>query len=184
MRFRLWLENDLQSWFQGSKVVDSKDRPKRVFHGTPNPSFKTFKLNAPRSTQHESGTIGIWFTDDPLVATKFAHDFSNNMRGRVHAVYLKITNPKIYSGEDGFESMMDDRSNFIINPQETNQAFIQHLKSQGHDGIIILHTEWDAYRGAKMRNRGGVSAFKFRPAKGTSNQYIVFDPNQIRKATD
>lgn len=205
MDFKLWLENDLLSWFGNSKVVDKFGRPKRVFHGTPRANFKTFKSGMSRFNFHEAGQIGIWFTDDPLVAQTFAHRTEDeyytkpgevwpdgepkqfirdkHIYGKVHCVYLKLENPKIYAGEDGFESMLDDRDQFVkyisgekgkgswrqryitMNRDEANQEFVNYLKSQGHDGIIIQNTKWDA-------------------VKKNNNQYVVFDPHQIRNALE
>ena len=201
MKFKLWLENDLA----GTKVVDKHGNPKRVFHGSPR-IFDKFKMGATRSTGHEAGSIGIWFTDDPLVAQGFAHkegeveyyvkksdptwsDGSEkhyardtHLYGKVHSVYLDIKTPKIYAGKDGFEELMDDRDNFTeyisgskgkaivaLNPpdlkpwqihpphepgywrkryvaverERANKMFVDYLKSQGHDGIIIQNTRWD-----------------------------------------
>jgi hypothetical protein len=193
-------------WIKLEQILDSKGRPKRVFHGSPR-VFQAFKMEMPRSTTHEAAGIGIWFTDDPLVATEFAHKIDTeyvthkddtwpdgelkkyaqdkHLYGKVHAVYLNITNPKVYAGQDGFESMMDDRDNFAeyisgvknkpgywrtkyiaLNKEETNKQFVAHLKSQGYDGIVLQNTKWDAHKG-----------------RGRNNQYIVFDPSQIRKTT-
>ena len=92
--------------------------------------------------------------------------FRNKDRvGSVFPCYLKMENPMIYANGDGFEEMMDDRDQFAcyIDKQRgqaprghwrkrmcaqdaagTNKLYVEHLKSLGHDGIIIRNTQWDA----------------------------------------
>jgi len=68
--------------------------------------------------------------------------------------------PEVTVPDDGFEEMMDDRDKFVEyisgakgergywrkryiaeNSAEANKAFVQYLKSRGHDGIIIVNTK-------------------------------------------
>lgn len=90
----------------------------------------------------------------------------------------KITKLKKEYQRDAFEHFMDDRDQFAQyieknakwedryvaeNVHETNQKFIEYLKKQGHDGIIIKGTEYDAK----------ASGLK------TIDQIVVFDPKQV-----
>ncbi len=203
MQFALWLET-LNTWFAGSKVVDKNGNLLKVYHGSPNPNFANFSLTAPRNNMHEAGEIGIWFTSDPKVASSFAEkeeteyvtdpndptwkdgspkQYVNHVKkvGGVFPVYLKILQPKVYNGKDGFEDMLDDRDQFATyingtkgekgfwrrryintNKSEATQMYKEWLIKQGHDGIIINQSLWDSVD------------------KVPHAQFVVFNPNQIR----
>lgn len=79
---------------------------------------------------------------------------------------------------DAFEKFMDDRDKFAkyisngakwedryiaLEVPETNRKFINYLKQQGHDGIIIKGTEYDA-KGAGLE---------------TIDQIVAFDPKDV-----
>lgn len=127
---------DFSTWFGDSQVTDSEGQPLLVYHGTPWPGFDQFERDVQRSTRHEAGTLGFWFTSDFNVASVFAHKWVDDwytkpgevwphgkpkrfrreklLTGKVYACYLRIENPAWYGGpdEDGFEAMMDDRDLF------------------------------------------------------------------------
>jgi transposase-like protein len=87
-------------------------------------------------------------------------------------------------GSDAFEVMMDERDQFAeyingakgvkgawreryisMKTVDTNKQFVKLLKSQGHDGIIISKTSYDA-------------------GSNQVDQYVVFDASQIVPAFD
>lgn len=204
MQFKQFLNENLKNWFGNSKVVDEKGQPLRVMHGSPHAGFNKFKVDpSKRITSNESNRIGIWFTDDPNVASSFTtkeypkhyinqkdpvwNDGSKKIYnkhikrvGGIYPVYLKIENPKIYSGEDGFEEMMDDLSSFTeyisgvkdekgywrkryiaLNKDEAAKKYTNWLKQQGHDGVIIKQSNYDKIDGKHAL-------------------FVVFSPNQIK----
>lgn len=82
---------------------------------------------------------------------------------------------------DAFEVMMDDRDRhaeyiggvkgipgfwrkryIATNAEEANRAFVAELKAQGHDGIILKETIYDAIDGK------------------VHDQYVVFDPSAVK----
>ncbi len=100
--------------------------------------------------------------------------------GNMRLQYVDTTKP-VMQTNDPFEQMMDDRDEFVdyydvkkargywrkrmssMNVIEANQAFVNKLKSEGYDGIIVKNTEYDS------------------PRKSTTvDQYVVFDPSQIK----
>lgn len=209
-RFSKFLENKnrdaaLKGWFGQSKVVDANGNPKQVYHGTPKPFFNVFMANPDRMS-HETGSLGFWFTDNPETAASFTEpgegkeEYEYYTTGQkwsdgelmqfrrqipsnpgIYPVFLKLEKPKIYSGQDGFEEMMDDRDEFVeyisgakkkrgywkhryvaMNSKDANKEFRDYLISIGHDGIIMANTAWDA------------------PGEERITQYVAFHPNQIK----
>ena len=77
-----------KTWFEGSKVVDSKGKPLMVFHGTPNASFTVFKE-------------GAHFTEDPDYAAIYANPSASSISSQAKRadapatmpVYLAIKKP-------------------------------------------------------------------------------------------
>lgn len=83
------------------------------------------------------------------------------MQKKNKEINAKISDLKKQYKRDSFENFMDDRDQFAEYIQEgakwqeryaannvsgTNKKFIEYLKKQGHDGIIIKNTEYDAGR--------------------------------------
>lgn len=112
----------------------------------------------------------LHFTDDPIERSEII--------AKRDAANAKIEELQRKYQRDAFEHFMDDRDKFAsyIQPgakwgdryiandvSGTNKKFIEYLKSQGHDGIIIKGTGYDA--------------------KGTGyetiDQTVVFDPKNV-----
>jgi len=63
--------DDFAKWFAGSKVVDEKGRPKRVYHGTLH-DFDTFKTDYPgKEYGMADRMLGAHFAEDPSVTSAF-----------------------------------------------------------------------------------------------------------------
>lgn len=73
---------EFRRWFGDSKVINSKGKPLRVFHGTAK-SFEVF------------GGQYQYFTDDRFVAEEYARDASGDV---LIEAYLSIKNPKVFDG--------------------------------------------------------------------------------------
>ena len=110
---------------------------RRAFHGTPWPGFKEFRL-APkkRQTEHETNSLGLWFTSDPDVASEFAsveqragalkrgdwghggprlYPQTRTKHGAVIRAAVRFRNPKVYqsrAGSDAFDAMRDDMDEY------------------------------------------------------------------------
>lgn len=134
-----------------------------------------------RSEHVEYVTTGErWKSGELMQFPNYIQDF-----GGIYPVYLSLQNPKVYiptEGEDSFVQMMNDRDEFAsyidgskgvrghwqdhmiaTNVPETNKNFVDTLKKQGYDGIIIKNTMYDAPNKKKL-----------------IDQYVVFEPSQIK----
>lgn len=112
----------------------------------------------------------LHFTSDPIER--------NNIISKRDAANTEIEKLQRQYQRDAFEHFMDDRDKFAsyinkgakwedkyiaLDVPKTNKAFIEYLKAQGHDGIIIKGTKYDA--------------------KGTGHetidQTVTFDPKNV-----
>ena len=94
--------------------------------------------------------LGTWVSESPRVADDFA------MAGDAGAIYplkLKMKNPKEY---ETYEDLEFDVANF----DGDNTEFVEALKKEGHDGIMIRESDTDIPE--------------------TRVDYVVFDGSQLR----
>ena len=94
--------------------------------------------------------LGTWVSESPRVADEFA------MAGEAGAIYplkLKMKNPKEYQT---YEDLEFDVANF----DGDNTEFVEALKKEGHDGIMIRESDTDIPE--------------------TRVDYVVFDGSQLR----
>ena len=94
--------------------------------------------------------LGTWVSESPEVADHFA------MSGEAGAIYplkLKMKNPKEYQT---YEELEFDVANF----DGDNTEFVEALKKEGHDGIMINESDTDIPE--------------------TRVDYVVFDGSQLR----
>ena len=153
---------EFKRWFGDSKVVDSKGRPRVMYHGTAE-SFDAFRRGR---------NSGFYFAADPVYASMYAGENGSTM-----PVYLSIKNPLVITGEkftpsglkgavykalrrvsprfreyaDLMKAFTEDRtsSGFLTGEQ------IKTLEGYGYDGIV-------------------------NPSFGET---VVFHPEQIKSAT-
>ncbi len=80
-------------WFGNSKVINSKEEPMEIYHGTRR-KFTIFDLSAPKSAK--GYREGFYFTSDRLFAQKHSADLNGKWDNfsQVMKVYLKIENDK------------------------------------------------------------------------------------------
>ena len=105
-------------WFGDSKVVDSKGRPLKLYHGSDS------KLETITPGYREPGA---WFTSNYMVAGNYAHG-----DGWVHEVYLSIKNPFVadFSEWDGQGPVTIDGQEF-----GSNIEIVKHAQRNGYDGV-------------------------------------------------
>jgi hypothetical protein len=171
----------LKEWFGDSKVVDKNGDPLVVFHGTnkgsekeiPFTSFERFSNNMIKFED-----LGFWFTDSKSTAknfSKYIDEQGDNKVGHVFSGYLKIENPWILNGEQGFDDLIrvfkhktgTQELYESINKPENIELFIEYLKDRGRDGIIIKNVDFDkSYTGNEI-----------------VDYYVVLDSNQIKLTT-
>lgn len=146
-------------WFGKSKVVDADGNPMTVYHGT-NKDFTVFD-RAKIGSQTDDGVYGsgFYFSSNKEQAEQY---------GNVKEYYLSIQNPLRLNDYEDIETLADhldmvesnfSKSNGIIRPiyNAVNQ-FTSHVMEKGYDGVIVDY--------------------------GTADEIVVFDPAQIKSATD
>ena len=194
---------EFKAWFGNSKVVDEKGQPLKMVHFSNN-EFSQFDKSRAGLNNDES-SIGFWFADrddfafnnenhpvkydvylkmeNPLIIegsgtetnpwadtdidnldpyTKFEKMFNDLMYQDPRMWYERVYEP-VYGG---FETQRVKLhfSNFSEKKQrEVIKGITDKLKAQGYDGIIIKNTRFDS----------------LNPDEGI-NQYVVFEPNQIK----
>lgn len=169
---------EFKNWFGDSKVVDAEGTPRVVFHGAVS-EFSVFDPNAVQGRDPKWSAIGSWFAGDEAYAKKFRGSFDaegNLIEGPLKSVYLSLQDPAIYraderAGNDGFSQLLRDYEQITgvktnQATRETNNVFVDYLKDQGFDGIIIEQTKADL---------GLVPT--------PQDFYVAFNPTQIKSAT-
>ena len=154
---------EFKKWFGGSQVVDELGKPLVVYHGTvAYDNFTKFKKG-----NHGVLGPGMYFTDRHDLANTYTRKGSGD--GRVMSLYLRIKNPLIVSGGDGSDVLLNaiyGRTSVFKNRERkqghiayiVTSADIKRVKDDGYDGIIWKHP--------------------------SGSEYVVFDPHQIKSATD
>ena len=170
---------NFKKWFGESVVRDVEGLPLEVYHGTAN-SFDTFAPTGMGAGSRESG-LGSWFTENLDVADNFANFARSSDRAKSGPAIipgsLKMANPWKPESYDDIRDLVDkfteferpgymfrDRNIRMSDDKVDHAAAVNHLKSQGYDGIMLEKTRVDS------------------PDDGETlvNQYIAFDPTQFK----
>lgn len=134
-----------------------------MYHGTRNGGFYVFDT----SKAEEPGLVktknAFWFTDSKQMAESFSGENETEFRGKnpmTYKCFLDMRNPLVvdFEGKSWGESIYGSTDEIVRKAQE-----------EGYDGVIIKN----------VRDGGMYGQFL---TKG--NEYIVFEPNQIKSATD
>ena len=154
--------------FGDSKVVDENWNPLVVYHGTPYGWFTVFKKTNRWSIWDEwYFGRGWYFTNDKALAKDYSDEAFIDPEERtnepwaygnveIKEVYLKIENPYVVNEKDvEYEMWSLEKLLGTKNPSESTEK----LKDEWYDGVI----------------------YEFN--SGTK-EYTVFEPNQIKSATD
>lgn len=142
-----------KQWFGDSKVVDNKENPKVVYHGSSD--VRGILSGEGFRSQLREGQF--FFTDDYNVANSYADDRRafdyQNAEPQVVPVYLSIENPMIIDVKGQSWRKTEER--------------VQEAKEKGHDGIIARNSrdEYNTDGGGRL-----------------STVYIAFKPTQIKSA--
>lgn len=152
-------------WFGKSKVVNTDGAPLVVYHGSD--YYKDINI----FKRGKGGYLGsgIYFTTDKGNAKRYAD--KSGPGGRIYEAYLHIEKPfrvtssdpakeilhEIYGSDKVYEKRAASQENASSLLKKSD---IEKLRAKGYDGI-----EW------KME-------------RGTETEYSVFEPTQIKSATD
>ena len=177
--FKRWFgdwENDPAN---ASKVIDENGEPLVVYHGNRTDNKITAFDLSKKGTEHRERTIsGFWFTTDKDIA-KEEYALKPESKGRgieylqygeVLPVFLNIKNP-IKAEQQGIEVKDTPYGRFTTAKEKLND-FINRSKTlarENTDGYILTLVDSD--------NRADDFVSK-------QIQLVVFNPNQIKSATD
>ena len=147
---------NFKEWFGDSKVVDEKGNPIVVYHGTSN-DFKVFDKDKIGDNYLYSGEKSFFFTQKERTAKNYAELHSNkNLNGK-NKGYVISSYLKIEN------PLYRQTNSDFYRPADRfdidGDDLVREAFENGYDGIVI---------------------------KGTNNDdlYVVFEPNQIKSATD
>ncbi len=168
---------EFKKWFGDSKVVDEKNNPLVVYHGT----GANYKGEGGNFTSFNKGSSGlIYFTTDPNYAYNFAKQNTGGKNVNIMPTYLKVSNPidlSKFPENIPYESWASRQRNEFREIQQKagikpgsgiwnsdslfqylrhSNEFVDGLKNQGYDGI------------------------KF--SEDLKTAYAVFEPNQIKSS--
>jgi hypothetical protein len=159
-----------KAWFAGSKVVDDKGRPLRVYHGTVG-NFDTFDQGRARlNSKHPTAKFGFYFSADPGIAASFQQSMDAwpprpepLPNASVMPVYLSIKRPKELTVEQFLnKGALGRASDGVLD------AIKEGWINDGYDGLLIKGGE--AYA-----DQLGADEF-------TADTWVAFKPSQIKSA--
>jgi hypothetical protein len=183
-------EQNFANWFQQSQAVDEQGNPLKLYHGT-KADFDRFDNSYLESaTPSVASALGHNFTTEPSVADRFAgaslmqQVMGKTKPGSTIPVNLRLQNPVVFessfSDPEYTQAHLDKRykdayralhKTLGMDNPGLNQSYEAQVKrakawrdsmmEKGHDGIILRNTIRDA-------------------DSGTSDHYIIFDPNQAK----
>ena len=163
-----------------TKVVDKAGNPKLVYHGT-NKDFEQFSESMLGSkTGNPTSKMGYFFSDSPSEASRYTVDWGKE-GGNVRPVYLDIKNPKRLTYKEMNDismALFDKSSSLPVNAWKTKE------------GRVAL--EASAIAGRERANKMAVDLREKLISEGYDgavvriggkDEYIAFNPSQIRSAT-
>jgi hypothetical protein len=162
-------------WFRKSKVVDKNGKPLVVYHGTERAGFSSF--DGSRAGEVAGRRIdGIYFTDHvwgaktysgPERAANIGVDEEQFAPG-IYAAYLSMQKPKVVDFKGaGWDGSLPDGGH---DPARHIDSIVRKAKAAGFDGVIAKNIMDEGKHG---------DGYGFG-----ENTYVVFEPTQIKSATD
>lgn len=166
------LQNIIFTSETSSKVVDDNGVPKVVYHGTPN-QFNTFNRELiGSSTDRGIWGRGFYFTSNKAEAERYTK--RGDATGEVKEVFLNIRKPLAIKAEQGdagkeyiqglyrkhvTDEIFEDPRTTDAKLAEATQKVTDELVENGYDGVVVTY-------------------------KDGTKEYVVFNPNQIKSATE
>lgn len=153
---KIRLDEDGDYWYGNGKLLP-------VYHATWSDEFTVFDpaylgkntdSNASDEWLGATAHTGFWFNTQNLAEGQRAGK-------RAEKVYLNITEPYEVGGVAGLADLIYERAEEDETSAEAAQKFVQELKADGYDGLIIL----------KDGEFGGMS-------------FVAFEPNQIKRVSN
>lgn len=178
-------------WFGDSKVVDEQGRPLVVYHGSDISGIEIFDVNANAIKQRQIGADrGYFFTNSKKVAERFR----TAEQQKAEAQYYIENTVREPVDETKYDSQ--GRPIGTVHYVKTTPApyknfglYAVYLKAENINEFngeeIGTGVERDfALGSAKANGKDGVIIYKADTGAGIANEYIVFEPNQIKSVNN
>jgi hypothetical protein len=161
-------------WFGKSKVVDEAGNPLTAYHGTKK-AFDSFDAKKSGNTDKAvSRFLGHFFTDKADEAKRYAE--WNGQNGDVLETMLSIQNPYRMPYSE-FDAM--------------NMQTYNNMKAAGFQFTGAQEKAWDKAakksvldRRKELQELGHDGVFVERPISGGVDEYIAFEPTQIKSVNN
>lgn len=150
-----------KKWFEGSKIVDARGRPLRLYHGTSHNHITSFEVgfNSQGNKDFEGNHKVISFTVNPEFADNYAgttHDTMWNRRPTVYPVYIRALNPGDFRNPEHCNMLIDYLKEQMLAWIEgvkithahvwTPEVIEQHLKKEfAHMEKLVNHGAWQKW---------------------------------------
>jgi hypothetical protein len=163
----LALDPNFRRWFEGSKLRDEYGEPMAMYHATPE-DFSVFK---PGGVDPEISGHATWLSPyaeyQPAFHRVGARGGGFREGANVMPVYANMRNPLVLD-DPGMTSWARDvfAEGSRSFPQLLPKNWLDNIRSEGYDGVI--------YKPAPLKTVEGDEIL--------SDEYIVFDPKQIKSA--
>lgn len=162
---KLWQENEAMAE-QIEKIADGNLEALAKREGKP--FVQHLKAN-----DDELGTIYYYKDVDPELTDRFVSEFKqkaekyipNKIQDLAYGDPYELFKSDIYAmeGKRPYDANVAGIGSGLENSLETTRKFVEKLKSEGYDGIVIKNTSYDS-----------------DTLGGKNDQYVVFDPEQIK----
>lgn len=185
--FKKWFGDWQNDPAKASKVVNADGTPKVVYHGTSNGGFSVFDTYGGKFGLFG---IGSYFTDNQEVARSYTEK-GRGTNPQVYSAYLDIRNPIDMDGaadismwaeaapdaadyfkgcttnEDCFKALKEYCQDEMMYRDEAQDFIMETIQGMGFDGITHI--------GGGRFNKNDETRHRV---------YIVFEPEQVKSATD
>lgn len=178
-------------WFGDSKVVDEQGRPLVVYHGSDVSGIEVFDSQANQTKQRQIGADrGYFFTDSKKVAERFR---TETQRKAETQYYMENT---VREPVDETRYDAQGRPVGTVHYVKTTPA---PYKNFGLYGVYLKAENINEFNGeeigtgverdfalasAKANEKDGVIIYNADTGAGIANEYIVFEPNQIKSVNN
>jgi ADP-Ribosyltransferase in polyvalent proteins len=145
-------QEEFETWFLGSRVVDDLGEPLVCYHGSESDA-KTFR----KRLTGGYAQLGFWFDAIPRLVESYALDHHRSSPSLIPA-YLAIQNPKEYPSIENLRDVVEGKYgvSFISRMQKLRKDLIR----AGFDGVVVRNG----------RNTSGM----------IPDYWVVFKSTQIR----
>ena len=159
---------EFKRWFGNSKVVNEDGTPLVVYHGSP--SYDRFY----KFRKGKSGYLGpgIYLTNRMEYAKGYAE--KQGPGGQMYELYAKIENPL-------YVKSLSEPAKEILHAAYGSRADSVYKKRQESNSFEVY---WVSSADIKKLQAAGYDGIIWGNEKSSNKEYVVFDPTQIKSATD